>query len=391
MDVTFYDASDDGVIGTDTNVASGSRASIKWNGRAYDTTYSWYAIANDGITNGPQSTTWSFTTRSEPTGDNGGPPGDGGVTNQDPVADASASEQEGFVDTPVFLDGSLSTDSDGDIVSYEWTFGDGSSGTGVTTTHTYAEPKMYTVTLTVTDNEDATDVDIITVTITQPNRPPTGPVLEDGPISGTKNTLYSYTVVSTDADNDTIQYIFDWDDGETTNTTFLANGTSATQNHTWDSPGIYTIVIYAMDENNATSDPTEVMVSIDALMVDDLGYLIDEDADGTYDSFYNTTSDQETDVELQDDGTYLIDDDGDNQWDWIYDPETNQLTKYEPEPEEPMDYTYLLILLAIIIILIIIIAAVMARKKGKGKTPPKPETEKKPETKKKTPSKKPKE
>ncbi len=62
MDVTFYDASDDSVIGTDTNVASGSRASVVWSNRAYDTTYSWYTIADDGPGD-TQSATWSFTTK----------------------------------------------------------------------------------------------------------------------------------------------------------------------------------------------------------------------------------------------------------------------------------------------------------------------------------------
>jgi hypothetical protein len=61
MDVSFYDASDDGLIATDTNVAGGSTASVTWSGLSSDTTYNWYAVADDGIAT-TQSSTWQFTT-----------------------------------------------------------------------------------------------------------------------------------------------------------------------------------------------------------------------------------------------------------------------------------------------------------------------------------------
>jgi penicillin-binding protein 1C len=48
------------------------------------------------------------------------------------------------------FDGSASSDNEG-IVSYDWTFGDGTSGNGKTTSHTYTSAGNYTVTLTVTD------------------------------------------------------------------------------------------------------------------------------------------------------------------------------------------------------------------------------------------------
>src|SRR5690606_20879076 len=52
------------------------------------------------------------------------------------------------------LDASASSDSDGQIVSYDWDFGDAKSATTVTatTTHEYEAAGTYTVTLTVTDD-----------------------------------------------------------------------------------------------------------------------------------------------------------------------------------------------------------------------------------------------
>jgi PKD repeat protein len=68
----------------------------------------------------------------------------------------------------VAVDGSGSTDADGTVASYAWTFGDGATGTGVTASHTYAAAGTYTVTLTVTDNRGATGTVSHGVTVTTP-------------------------------------------------------------------------------------------------------------------------------------------------------------------------------------------------------------------------------
>jgi hypothetical protein len=66
MDVSFYNASDDTLIGTDTDVPSGTTASVTWSGLSYATEYSWYAVADDKMGGSTQSATWSFTTEAEP-------------------------------------------------------------------------------------------------------------------------------------------------------------------------------------------------------------------------------------------------------------------------------------------------------------------------------------
>ena len=57
------------------------------------------------------------------------------------------------------FDASTSTDADGTIASYAWTFSDGGSSTGVTTTHAFAASTLTEVsaTLTVTDDDGAAD------------------------------------------------------------------------------------------------------------------------------------------------------------------------------------------------------------------------------------------
>ncbi|MFC2032785.1 Ig-like domain-containing protein [Chloroflexota bacterium] len=67
MDVTFYDAATGGIIETDYGVPSGSRALVEWSDLEANTTYGWYAVADDGI-NTNTSDTWIFTTGDEPQG-----------------------------------------------------------------------------------------------------------------------------------------------------------------------------------------------------------------------------------------------------------------------------------------------------------------------------------
>ncbi|MFN8037412.1 MAG: PQQ-dependent sugar dehydrogenase [Acidimicrobiia bacterium] len=73
------------------------------------------------------------------------------ASNNPPVANATFSNDPGNPLT-VRFDASTSHDTDGQIISYAWDFGDGWSGTGVAPQHTYATGGRYTARLTVTDN-----------------------------------------------------------------------------------------------------------------------------------------------------------------------------------------------------------------------------------------------
>ncbi|MBD3228453.1 MAG: PQQ-binding-like beta-propeller repeat protein [Candidatus Lokiarchaeota archaeon] len=61
MEVRFYDASTDTLIGTDVDIINGSSASFNWSGLSESTIYSWYTVADDGK-NITQSATWTFET-----------------------------------------------------------------------------------------------------------------------------------------------------------------------------------------------------------------------------------------------------------------------------------------------------------------------------------------
>ena len=63
------------------------------------------------------------------------------------------------------VDGTSSTDADGSIAAYEWSWGDGQTGTGAAAGHTYAADGSYTVELTVTDDGGARHTTTQTVQI----------------------------------------------------------------------------------------------------------------------------------------------------------------------------------------------------------------------------------
>ena len=123
------------------------------------------------------------------------PRDDGGVTpppgNQPPTANANG-PYSGTTNQAVSFSSAGSNDPDGDIVAWNWNFGDNTqNATTASPSHTYTAAGDYTVTLTVTDNDGATDSVTATVTIVDPNQPPPAnvpPTAVDDAYSTTENT-----------------------------------------------------------------------------------------------------------------------------------------------------------------------------------------------------------
>ena len=289
--------------------------------------------------------------------------GNGGNNiNIPPVANASASDSYGFVGESVNFDGSNSYDLDeeGYIDSWLWDFGDGSNGIGETTTHTYNNSGTYTTRLTVTDDFGDEDTCKTVVVITQPNIPPTTPTIS-GPTLGDTKVEYTYTAMSNDFDNDTIRYIFDWDDDTLDATDLVINNTVINATHTWADEGVYLLKVHAEDEHNATSSTAKmiVLIGIDVEFIDDeiTGYLIDYYRNGSFTVFHNNVTGVETTVEQQNDGSCLIDSNNEGEWDYTYNTEDEVLQPYQKkkdqDEQEPLipgfELVALLAVLAVII------------------------------------------
>jgi len=82
-----------------------------------------------------------------------------------PVAAVTATPVSGTVPLTVNLSASGSTDPDGTIVAYEWTFGDSTSGAGAGVSHTYTTVGTFTAQLKVTDNDGLSATKAVTITV----------------------------------------------------------------------------------------------------------------------------------------------------------------------------------------------------------------------------------
>ena len=145
----------------------------------------------------------------------------------------------------VSLDASSSSDADGTIVSYVWSFGDTTTGSGVTTSHAYARYGTYTVTLTVTDS------DALTAAATQSIRIHAAPVaaFTYSPAKPLEAQAVSFDAsTSTDADGTIASYAWDFGDG--------VAGTGRAVGHTYARYGTYTARLTVTDSDGLTGSAT---------------------------------------------------------------------------------------------------------------------------------------
>ena len=61
LTVTFYNATDNSILGSDTVTGGSGTASVTWSGVTNEMVCRWYVIADDGVS-ATQSPTWTFTT-----------------------------------------------------------------------------------------------------------------------------------------------------------------------------------------------------------------------------------------------------------------------------------------------------------------------------------------
>ncbi|MCR4439410.1 MAG: PKD domain-containing protein [bacterium] len=93
--------------------------------------------------------------------------GEGRVkNNRPPVASITAEPRTGPAPLTVRFRGDQSADADGQIVSYYWEFGDGSTSREVNPVHTYEQAMGYEPRLYVTDDRGATTMEITYIEVT---------------------------------------------------------------------------------------------------------------------------------------------------------------------------------------------------------------------------------
>jgi hypothetical protein len=181
--------------------------------------------------------------------------------NQPPVANAGNNVTITLPTNSVTLNGSNSTDADGNIVSYVWSWVNGPAtysitNTGaVSTTVTGLGQGIYTFRLQVTDDDGATATDDIVITVNAapppPNQPPVARAGTDIVITLPVNSVTLNGSNSTDADGTITSYAWTWTGGPTTYS--ITNANAAATGVTGLVQGVYTFRLTVRDDDNATA------------------------------------------------------------------------------------------------------------------------------------------
>ena len=190
------------------------------------------------------------------------------VKNRPPTAALTASASSINEKETVSFDATSSYDLDGTIVSYTWSFGDGTATTGTTVTHSYANTGFYTVTLTVIDNDGATDECKYTLFVKDlVNGSPVSPVATFTVSAETVNideTVSFDASESYDSDGTIVSYTWDFGDGNT--------ATGVTADHAYSEEETYTVTLTVTDNDGDSSSvvaeiavETETTVSLAVL------------------------------------------------------------------------------------------------------------------------------
>jgi len=205
------------------------------------------------------------------TGCGGGNSDGGGGTNSAPASNAGP-DQNISTGSLVTLSGSGSSDTNGDVLTYSWSFTSkpGTSAaalTGATTVNpsfTADKDGTYIVQLIVNDGSINSSSDTVTITATTVPPPNSAPVANAGP---DQNVLAGSQVVldgtgSSDANSQTLTYSWAFTSQPTGSLATLSSSTASKPTFTADQAGSYVLTLIVNDgQADSTTDSVTIMAS----------------------------------------------------------------------------------------------------------------------------------
>ena len=208
----------------------------------------------------------------------------------------------------------VTTDPDGDKVSYLFDWGDAPPSIDDWTEYfpsekpvkiykAWSSPGTYEVKAMASDIKGATSgwSPGLTVTVNpSPGNPPEKPSLT-GPTARLANEPGTYEAHTKDPDDDQIYYLFDWDDGTDSWLGPYDSGKEVQTTHDWDTAGVYDVSVQAFDNKSSASELS------DSLSVNVTGISIPEPPKLLYSNYYNATKYNFTIVATEDESLYMFD------------------------------------------------------------------------------------
>ena len=162
------------------------------------------------------------------------------INNRAPLSRLTVEPSTGATNTVYTFNGLTSDDPDGNIIRFEFEFGDGKRAVGPVVTHKYANTGTYEVKMIVIDNDDAMGTATERVTVKAGTAPVAKFVIT--PKDGDVNTVYTLNAsTSTDADGTIVKYFWDFGNGKT--------ATGQTTTFTSKSAGVFGVTLVVTDND----------------------------------------------------------------------------------------------------------------------------------------------
>ena len=182
-------------------------------------------------------------------------------SNQPPVVVASATPTSGVAPLLVTFSGSGSYDPEGAPLTYNWTFGDGTTSTTANPSHTYAAAGTFNATLQASDGTNITSSIPLRITVTNPA--PT--VLVTSPTNGASYAAPATInlAASVTPNGHTITKVQFYNGAA-----LLGEDTAAPYALTWTNvgPGSYTLTAQAVYDAGATTASPAVSIAVGGLV-----------------------------------------------------------------------------------------------------------------------------
>jgi PKD repeat protein len=165
------------------------------------------------------------------------------AVNAPPVATQS-SAPIGEDDKTLEFEGNASSDPEGTIVSYKWSFGDGTEQAGSSVTHQYQSPGSYVVSLTVTDDDGQDSTVAVRTRVALSTNELPEPIA-GGPYTGVIGSAVQFDASASADDGWIVAYEWDFGDG--------TEGTGRRIEHVYAANGSYDATLTVRDNDGVSA------------------------------------------------------------------------------------------------------------------------------------------